>query len=287
MTFSSYPKVYTIGHRMIQSIFEGPVEIEEKVDGSQFSFGIIDGELMCKSRNRFIDLDCPDKLFSAAVDTVRGLDLVPEWVYRGEVLCRPKHNVLKYDRVPHGNIIIFDVMTGPESYLNHADKTLEANSLGLEVVPLLYAGENYVAVDLLEADSVLGGVKIEGFVVKNHNRFCPDGKPMVGKVVSAAFKEIHGKNYKADKKTKADVVTMIAATYTAVARWEKAVQHLREDGRLTETPSDIGGLMTEIKKDIEEECADEIKDALWTHFKREILGKTTNGFPQWYKAQLG
>jgi len=41
----SYPSVYAIGHKAIEEIFLGPVLIEEKIDGSQFSWGIIDGEL--------------------------------------------------------------------------------------------------------------------------------------------------------------------------------------------------------------------------------------------------
>ena len=41
----SYSKVYQIGHKVIRDIFNDEVLIEEKIDGSQFSFGVIDGVL--------------------------------------------------------------------------------------------------------------------------------------------------------------------------------------------------------------------------------------------------
>lgn len=36
----SYPKIYNLGHDAINNLFESQVEISEKLDGSQFSFGI-------------------------------------------------------------------------------------------------------------------------------------------------------------------------------------------------------------------------------------------------------
>ncbi len=42
---NSYPSVYQLGHKAIQNIFDGKVVIEEKIDGSQFSFGMINRPL--------------------------------------------------------------------------------------------------------------------------------------------------------------------------------------------------------------------------------------------------
>ena len=41
---TSYPKVYQLGHKAVLDIFSGPVVIQEKIDGSQFSFGLVGGE---------------------------------------------------------------------------------------------------------------------------------------------------------------------------------------------------------------------------------------------------
>jgi len=45
-------------------LFDGEVTIEEKVDGSQFSFGLIDGELQCRSHNQQLVIDEPEKMFA-------------------------------------------------------------------------------------------------------------------------------------------------------------------------------------------------------------------------------
>lgn len=50
MNLHSYPKIFAIGHKAVQELFDGPVLVEEKIDGSQFSFGVIDGKIEMRSR---------------------------------------------------------------------------------------------------------------------------------------------------------------------------------------------------------------------------------------------
>ena len=45
-----FPKIYDLGHRYVQNIFNEDVEITEKIDGSQFAFGKIDNDLIFRSR---------------------------------------------------------------------------------------------------------------------------------------------------------------------------------------------------------------------------------------------
>ena len=89
----SYPKVWNLGHRAIKHLFDGPVVIQEKVDGSQFSFGAVDGVLECRSKGAQLHLPVKDKLFKGACETAQRLfdasSLVEGWVYRGEVLYGP------------------------------------------------------------------------------------------------------------------------------------------------------------------------------------------------------
>ncbi len=40
----AYPKIFALGTRYVETIFDEPVEATEKIDGSQFVFGRIDGE---------------------------------------------------------------------------------------------------------------------------------------------------------------------------------------------------------------------------------------------------
>src|SRR5688572_28061934 len=136
----SYPSVMQVGHKMIADIFKSPVLVEEKVDGSQFSFGLIGGELVCRSKGKQQLLDAPDEMFKKAIENIRTFILHPEWTYRGEYLSKPKHNTLAYSRVPANNIILYDIDAGLEEYMSPAEKHAEAARLGLEFVPVLFEG---------------------------------------------------------------------------------------------------------------------------------------------------
>lgn len=287
---NSYPSVMQIGHKMILDIFKSPVLIEEKIDGSQFSFGVsIDGELACRSKGKQQLMDAPDKMFERAVEVIKTLDLRPGWTYRGEYLSKPKHNTLAYARVPKNNIILFDVNSGLEEYLTPEQKHAEADRIGLEFVPVMYEGlvtDFEMFKTFLDMDSVLGGCKVEGVVVKNYDVFTAEKKVAMGKYVSDAFKEKHEGDWKDRNPNTKDIETLLTEAYRTEARWQKAVQHLRESGQLTGTPKDIGILMKEVPSDILKECEEEIKQKLFNHFWSKISRGTTRGLPEWYKDEL-
>lgn len=296
MNLHSYGDVYALGHRLVMNIFDDEVTIEEKVDGSLFAFGIIDGAVCFRSKGTelFVDSEgkCNQNMFQKAVDTARRLfaegHLHENWIYYGEYLQKPKHNVLVYDRVPVGNIIIFDIMVGDQNFLPYEQKKHEAELLGLECVPLLHRGKVTNFEELksnMENISILGGQKIEGMVVKNYGKFTPDKKSLKGKYVSEQFKETHRKDWKADT-DKHDILFNLIGSLRTDARWHKAIQHLKEKGELTNSPKDIGNLMKEVQVDIEKEEIDYIKDMLYKHFKRAIMSGCIKGLPEWYKELL-
>lgn len=291
MNINSYPKVYNLGHRAIAEILDGPVLVEEKVDGSQFSFGIVDGELQCRSRKQQIILDAPPNLFAEGVAAVQNVQhlLTPGWVYRAEYLQKPKHNAIAYGRIPNNHIVIFDVCDGIESYLHPIKKTSEAHKLGFEVVPTFFEGKVETMeqlIELLQTTSFLGEKKIEGVVLKRYDRFTIDGKAMMGKFVSEEFKERNSKEWKKNNPGMADVVQLLIAELKTEARWQKAVQHLRDEGVLVDEPKDIGGLMKAVGRDVLEEEVDFIKERLFKYAWPKIQRGVTAGLPQWYKEEL-
>lgn len=289
----SYPKVYNLGHPAIATLFDGPVVVQEKVDGSQFSFGVVNGEIHLRSKGATIYPETTDKLFKGAVQTALDLfhagKLEEGWTYRGEAMCGPKHNALQYERAPVGNVILFDVDVGLEDRVADAIALADiAGHLGLEYVPTFYQGEIASAgalEDLLERPSVLGG-KMEGVVIKNYARWGKDGKMLMGKLVSSEFREINKTNWKKSNPNRADVLELVIATYRTDARWQKAVQHLTEWGEIAGDPKDIGKLIVEVGKDVREECEEDIKDALFRAFWKDIQRGITRGLPEWYKAKL-
>lgn len=294
-SWHSYPSLYALGHRNIADLLLDPVLVEEKVDGSQLSFGVFEQEdelvLRVKSKSAELNILAPEKMFRAAVEYIQSIQdkLILGWTYRGEYLAKPKHNALAYDRIPKNHIILFDVNYGHEEYIAYGLKKMEADRLGLEVVPRLHQGlveSPQQFREMLDQVSILGGQKIEGVVVKNYARFGIDKKILIGKFVSEAFKEVHKREWKADNPSKMDVVQQLIESLKTPARWNKAIQHLREAGQIQDDPKDIGLLMREVPQDIEKEEVDFIKDKLftwaWPHIRRGV----TSGLPEWYKQKL-
>jgi hypothetical protein len=292
-SWHSYPSIFAIGHRALAELLLNPVIVEEKVDGSQFSFGLFDenGErvLRCRSKGAQLNVIAPEKMFTNAVDVVQSLDLRVGWTYRAEYLKKPKHNVLAYDRIPEKHLIVFDINSGHESYLSYEEKSTECARLGLEVVPLVFEGviENVEHFrSMIDRVSALGGQKVEGVVVKNYRRFGPDKKVLMGKFVSEAFKEVHAAEWKTANPTRTDIVERLIDSLRTPARWQKAVQHLRERGQIDDSPKDIGFLIKETQADIEKECMELIAEKLAEWALPQIRRGVVRGLPEWYKDEL-
>ena len=293
-SWHSYPSIYAMGHKAVGDLLLDPVLVEEKVDGSQFSFGLfpdypINSGFRARSKGAELNLLAPEKMFAKAVETFMSLPLRPDFTYRAEYLVKPKHHTMAYDRVPLGHLAIFDINTGHERYLPYEQKAEEAARLGLDVVPRIFSG---MVTDVgqfrawLETTSFLGGGLIEGIVVKNYSRFGPDKKALMGKFVSERFKETHKGEWRKENPTSKDIVDQLVKAYRSPARWQKAVQHLREAGRLEGSPRDIGALIKEVPSDIEKECMEEIKELLWAWAWPKARRGITAGLAEWYKEEL-
>ena len=288
-SWHSYPKVYNLGHKAIEELLLDPVVVQEKIDGSFIMFGIIENELKIKSKSKELILDNPEKMFVEAVEHIKALPLKEEWTYRAEYLQKPKHNVLAYSRIPKNHLIVFDININNEKYMPYEEMCKEANRLDLEVVPQFYEGKlnnPEQLYELLENESILGGQKIEGVVIKNYHRFGRDGKVLMGKFVSEKFKEVHNVEWKKANPQTKDVIQSLIDIFRTEARWQKAIQHLKEKGELEESPRDIGKLISEVHVDIKEECEEEIKQKLFDYAFPKIKRGVIAGLPEWYKKKL-
>lgn len=285
----SYPKIYTIGHKMIKEIFSSQVLVEEKIDGSQFSFmKDIDDNLYFRSKNVDITLDAVPDLFQNAVNYLISIKdkIRPNLIYRGECLKTNKHNVLAYQRVPKHNFIGFDIENVLADFISDYSKKQELFSeLDLETAPLLYEGIINSKEDLeqfLSASPLLGGDKIEGVVVKNYNLSLYDSGIMIGKYVADSFKE----TFKDNIVSKSNVYEKLINSLKTENRWRKAVQHLQEAGKLENSMRDIPRLLQEVYNDVIEEESDYIKEFLYKSFIDKINRDITRGLPEWYKNYL-
>jgi hypothetical protein len=295
MSSTAFPKILHVGEKAIAELFDGEVEVTEKLDGSQLGFGVVNGELIVRSKGKEQDLDNPDKMFGVAVQYLKSVftegKLIEGAFYYGEYLEKPRHSTLAYDRTPTNNISLFGVMMGGE-FKDYDYIKKEAARLGVDAVPLIFKGklENAEAVlELVKGVSYLGGSQREGVVVKAYRDWEYLGRlhytVMAGKYVTEEFKEVHQKDWKKLNTGKGKLEVM-KAQYKSEARWRKAVQHLRDDGLLTGTPKDIGPLMKEVKADVELEEKENIKNQLWSLFGDDFLREAQTGLPQWYKEQI-
>ena len=292
-SWHSYSKIYNLGHGALENLFVGKILVEEKLDGSQFSMGVHDGQLRCRSKGQQLVIDYPEKMFVKAVETAEKLaPLMKEgYTYRCEYFQKPKHNSLAYDRIPKDHLIVFDVEIAECAFLSPEDKIAEVERLGLEYVPQMFYGDaSEIKLEtihnMLETTSCLGGQLIEGVVIKNYSRFTRDGKVMMGKHVSERFKELNHKDFKERNPSKNDVVGYLKELYRTEARWDKAVIHLKERGELTNSPKDIGLIIKEVQSDILNEEAEEIKAKLYNWAKGHITRAAVRGLPEWYKEKL-
>jgi len=253
----AFPKIFALGTDYIRDIFNEPVEITEKLDGSQFAFGLLNGELFMRSKGKQIFPETPEKMFLEAVQYVLAIqDRLPENIlFYTEYLRQPRHNVLEYNRIPKNYLALFGASLYPTQAFvsDHDTLSTHAIDLGIEVVPKLAYGRIKGHTELqylLQTESILGGPKIEGFVVKNYERkFLLGGQPMpimAGKFVREDFKEVHRQSWVKKYTGKGRWETFVESFRTE-PRWQKAVQHLAERGELENSPRDIGKLIKEVQ----------------------------------------
>ena len=298
VNIQSFPKIFHIGESMIQNLFKGEVEITEKLDGSQWDFGITkDGKIVMRSHGQDLtNCDIP-KMFKKAVEQVERIGVFLQEIgsrdmyFYCEYLEKPHHNTLTYERIPRNNLYLFGIRKG-ENWVSDFEILNEwADKIEIEKPNVLYIGEINNPEELekyLETDSVLGNTKVEGIVVKNYNEPSMRGSFFIpismGKYVSEKFKEKHTKDW--GRTTSKGKLDLFIESFRTEARWDKTIQHLKENDELENEPKDIAKLMREIDKDIKEEELECIKDTLLKIYLPDIQRKAKAGLAEYYKKML-
>lgn len=291
MSIPSYGKIWAVGSAPVRDLLSESVVVQEKIDGSQISFRLDPKEgLQVKSKNCQLVLDNAGMFQAGVNELIKRVGLLHTgWLYRGEYLASVKHNHLKYDRVPQGHIVLWDIQDS-DSYLTPDELACEAKRIGLDVAPCYFHGKLEHAGQVeafLGATSMLGGATAEGVVVKNYHRYCEKlGTPLFAKLVRAEFKEDQRREWKTENPSGTDIRRLIGESIRSPARWRKAVQHLKETGQHTGTPKDIGALMQRVSTDIDEEMRAEVAEQLMKWAWKEVKRIGMQGLPEWYKAEL-
>jgi len=312
-----YTKVLTLGSSYTENALVGDVIVQEKIDGSQMRWGINeDEELLFASKGANLvpyfdngEMMNVQKLFVPAVKYLLSQkdvlsNLKRDTYFFGETLMKPKHNVLKYERVPTNNIVLFDVLCQGK-WASRQELETWACILNIDVIPELYVGKverkrvdlgaggyKSSAIDFMKrmietTPSYLGNEKVEGVVIKNYAQTILLGGnvfPLFTKYVRESFKEKHDAEWKI--KRPKDAIVDFVQGFKSEARWQKAIIHLKEKGELEQNPRDIGKLIKTVQQDIIEEEQENIKNYLYKKFIDDIKRVSIKGLPEWYKQKL-
>lgn len=230
MNFIKYPKVKTLGSKENVGIWAGKVYVEEKIDGANFRFGILDDVFRIGSRN--VDLtnvnpkDYPKRFRPAIMYAMEIKDnLEPNMIYFAEATI--PHSI-QYDFSKMPPIIGFDIYDAVKCrFLNYDEKIKLFEKADIEVVPLVKVLNDMPTKDELEniiPMSKFYDGSAEGVVFKNYEA------QIFAKLVSEKFKEVRKDVFgRTKKEMKDDTVKFVEYAFSP-ARIEKKIYELMDEG---------------------------------------------------------
>jgi hypothetical protein len=205
----TYDKIYALGNKENSTIFADDYDlivIEEKVDGANFRFQIVDGLPLFGTRTQNLNKDNMNSNFKRAVDfvTEKLKYNVLKDIYEKAGLVFFCENMIKHtigynwDITPP--VIGYDIFSVPENkYLDEKKCAMVFKEIGIEFIPLVRYCTSKECRELLEQleelvpSSKYVAMKAEGIVFKNYK------KQIFAKFVRKEFKE---KNEEVFGKTK-------------------------------------------------------------------------------------
>ena len=267
----SYPKILHIGAPLVETIFFDEVEMSEKIDGSQCRIELTEDAVMVGSKNQGVaDMG----MFEIAHDQGDMIYNESEWRQFGseitlfcEFLKSPKHNTIKYDRVPKNHLYLFGALID-DVHMKTDDLIDIAKHLDIDPPNIMYVGM-VGSVDGLKEfmthESYLGGSVVEGVVIKNYHRTYDPlqvhsqayiGYPMAAKYVRDDFKVANAKQWNTLSRKKG--TDALVDMFFIEDRFRKTVQHLLEDGHIEYQKKDLKYLVPEFFNDLMDEKKDEM-----------------------------
>lgn len=205
MEFRKYQHVERFGNTEVDGIETGKLFIFPKVDGTNASIWLHDGEVKAGSRNRELSLEKDNAGFY-------------NWIIKQEnikqyLLNHPNHRLYGEWLVPHSiktyrdnawrNLYVFDVIVEHEDdefeYLSYDTYKPLLEEFNIEYIPpitTMINGDYDVFIKQLERNTFLikdGEGTGEGIVIKNYEFINKYGRTTWAKIVTNEFKEKHKK----------------------------------------------------------------------------------------------
>lgn len=239
MEQKKYHSIVRYGHKTTQDVLNkgDKIIIQEKVDGANASFAIVDGELKCWSRNKELNASNTLEGFYGWVQhNVEPDKLLEGVIYFGEWTAQHKVVYEGYAK----QFFLYDIYNlHLEEYVSFSMVRDEAKRLGLQLIPVFFEGEfesfeqltEYVGRTELNG-KLCGEPSGEGIVVKNvayRDRF---GKQLFVKLVVDKFAEVQKQKAPKDPKKKYTEEELKVRECVTAPRVEKQLFKMIEDGLL-------------------------------------------------------
>lgn len=244
MDFRKYMHVERLGSDEVVGLLNGECYVFPKVDGTNASVWLDDGEIKAGSRNRELTLDRDNAGFYAWVldREDQFMDLLseyPSWRLYGEWLV--PHTLRTYRKDAWRNLYIFDVydesMGGYLSYDEYDSVLQEFGFTAIAPLEIVKNPSEEHLVKLLDRNTYLiedGNGPGEGVVIKRYGFANEWGDTVWGKIVRNEFKERNLKVFGTPTVAmKAQLEQQIAIEYVTRGRVTKTMEKMRESGPVT------------------------------------------------------
>lgn len=255
--------------------------VQEKLDGSNASFTVDNGELQCFSRRKKLnENETLNGFYGWVHENIREyvFDFLEGYIIFGEWLVKHK---IQYKEEYYKEFYVFDIYDKEEeTYLSLKDMHGIASYLELKTVKTLLIAEPSHHLNILtpqdiqdlvgKSDMTVKPNTGEGIVIKYL-----DGKSEYEdyyKIVSNEFKEFNRQKMKTEVKNN-DSVADYAITRP---RMEKMIFRAIEEGRLSEDNIELenfGPIMKEVGQDFVDDIMEEEKDNMLKIIEKQIKKK--------------
>lgn len=269
MEQKKYHSIVRYGHRSTREVLNrgDQIIIQEKVDGANASFAVVDGELKCWSRNRELSMgNTLEGFYVWAKQNIEVDKLLEGVVYFGEWTAQHKVVYEGYAK----QFFLYDIYNlHLEEYVSFSMVRDEAKRLGLNLIPVFFEGEFESFEQLMsyvgrtELNGKLGQeVSGEGIVVKNVDYRDRFGKQMFVKLVVDKFAEVQMQKAPKDPKKKFTPEELKVRECITSPRVEKQLFKMIEEGLLDRDygVEDMGKILKHVSPLVAEDILKEEMD---------------------------
>lgn len=280
-----YMDIVRLGHKSTVGVLNvgDYIVIQEKLDGANASFKVIDGVIYAYSRNTKLNENNNLRGFYQWTQTLNPEKLLDGVIYYGEWLV--KHKLDYGDNM--NQFYLFDIYNEfTQEYVNFLMVKDEAKRLKINLIPLLYEGE-YQSFDHLMSfvgKSFLGS-EGEGVVVKNVGYVDSFGNQRFVKLVSDSFREVQHQKAPKDPDIKSEESMAVDQVLT-VPRVEKLMHKLVDEGILDEKfgIEDMGTILRHLGERVYDDIMKEEYDALEKYEEKDIRKSIGKKLPNIVKS---